>query len=536
MPSHHHHHRSTPLLSATAASSSSSSSSQSFVSKLLLLLTLLPLSLAALAFVLQWRGGGVSDPTIATSAAYSRWAPRGSHHEIFPGMETFSSLSPKSHSSSDCINLGRTSSHSLPYYGDWKFGFEANLRPKICITTSTSAGLEQILPWMFYHRVLGVTNFFLFVEGHAASPNVSKVLESLPGVKVVYRTKELEEQQAKSRIWNETWLSSFFYKPCNYELFVKQSLNMEMAIVMARDAGMEWILHLDTDELIHPAGAREYSLRQLLLDVPSNVDMESSVERDDIKDPFTEVSMFKKNYDHLPKDTYFGMYKESTRGNPNYFLTYGNGKAAARIQDHLRPNGAHRWHNYMKTPNEIKLEEAAVLHYTYAKFSDLTSRRDRCGCKPTKDDVKRCFMLEFDRAAFIIASTQTEEEMLNWYRERVVWGDKDLRLKLLRKGILTRIYAPMAIIQGLRESGVFSSVIANAPTTISKDKFLASIDSSNSSRVVSPTTHASRKIGRSRQQQTSARKVLEIETNATDEAAAVPPLSPPAWTMTTFEQ
>lgn len=37
-----------------------------------------------------------------------------------------------------------------------------------------------------------------------------------------------------SRIWNETWLSSFFYKPCNYELFVKQSLNMEMAIVRAR--------------------------------------------------------------------------------------------------------------------------------------------------------------------------------------------------------------------------------------------------------------------------------------------------------------
>lgn len=60
--------------------------------------------------------------------------------------------------------------------------------------------------------------------------------------------------------------------------------------------------------------------------------------------------MFKKNYDHLPKDVYFGNYKEATRGNPNYFLTYGNGKSAARIQDHLRPNGAHRWHNYMKTP------------------------------------------------------------------------------------------------------------------------------------------------------------------------------------------
>lgn len=54
--------------------------------------------------------------------------------------------------------------------------------------------------------------------------------------------------------------------------------------------------------------------------------------------------------------------------------------------------------------SEVKFDEAAVLHYTYTKFSDLTSRRDRCGCKPTKEEVKRCFMLEFDRAVSIKAS------------------------------------------------------------------------------------------------------------------------------------
>ncbi|XP_062200667.1 glycosyltransferase-like KOBITO 1 isoform X2 [Phragmites australis] len=283
---------------------------------------------------------------------------------------------------------------------------------------------------------------------------------------------------------------------------------MEMAIVMARDVGMDWIIHLDTDELLYPGGAAEYSVRRSLAEVPRDADMvifpnyESSVERHNIKDPFSEntpirrsrrprsiswrrtfvnqcikvrrlakkrrclailclpirvagrsstlyselnvlVSMFKKNYDHLHKDTYFGMNKEATRGNPNYFLTYGNGKSAARIQDHLCPNGALRWHNYAKSPNEIKLEEAAVLHYTYTKFSDLTFRRDRCGCKPTIEDVKRCFMLDFDRAAFIIASTASEEEMRRWYNERVVWNDKQLNLKLLRKGMLTRIYTPI---------------------------------------------------------------------------------------------
>ncbi|XP_050383222.1 glycosyltransferase-like At2g41451 [Argentina anserina] len=499
--------------------SSSSSSFQTLASRLLLLLTVLPLTLAVFAFFLQWRGG-LTDPL-------TRWSP--DHHQ-FPGMAGL-----LDHSSSDCLGpLARTHSPSFPYYRDWEFDFSASdLTPKICIQTSTSAGLEQTLPWIYYHKVIGVSNFLLFVEGKAASPNVSKVLETIPGVKVIHRTRELEEQQAKSRIWNETWLSSFFYKPCNYELFVKQSLNMEMAIVMAREAGMDWIIHLDTDELIYPAGAREYSLRQLLSDVPGDADAvifpnyESSVERDDIKEPFSEVSMFKKNYDHLPKDVYFGNYKEATRGNPNYFLTYGNGKSAARIQDHLRPNGAHRWHNYMKTPNEIKLEEAAILHYTYPKFSDLTSRRDRCGCKPTKEDVKRCFMLEFDRAAFIIASTATQDEMLSWYRERIVWTDKSLNLKLSRKGILTRIYAPMSIIQGLKESGVFSSLIASAAqATLSKDQFLSSVESSNSSRETTSGAITSRKIGKTIDSQATARKVLEF-TGDTFNPLAVAPLPPP---------
>ncbi|CAI8596785.1 unnamed protein product [Vicia faba] len=152
-------------------------------------------------------------------------------------------------------------------------------------------------------------------------------------------------------------------------------------------------------------------------------------------------------------------------------------------------------------------------------------RRDRCGCKPTKEDVKRCFMLEFDRSAFIIASTATEEEMLKWYNEHVVWGDKELKIKLLRKGILTRIYAPTVIIQSLRESGVFSSIIASAPT-LSKDKFLHSIDSSNSTRVVASIFHSSRKVGRIKESQATARRILDLESSVFQESA-VPPESPP---------
>lgn len=82
-----------------------------------------------------------------------------------------------------------------------------------------------------------------------------------------------------------------------------------------------------------------------------------------------------------------------------------------------------------------------------------------------------------------------------------------------------------AIIQGLRESDVFSSVIASAPSALSKEKFFLSIDSSNSSKAVASESLPSRKLGRSRNQATS-RKVLDAEI-ASFQEAAIPPLSPP---------
>ncbi|KAL6997559.1 hypothetical protein U1Q18_007686 [Sarracenia purpurea var. burkii] len=104
------------------SSSSSSSSSQRFTSRLLLMLTVLPLTLAAMAFVLQWRGG-LNDPT----------TPWSSDHREFPGMGSsgpvHSSAVP---SSSDCLDLlGRSRSPSFPYYRGWNFSFGPDLSPKV---------------------------------------------------------------------------------------------------------------------------------------------------------------------------------------------------------------------------------------------------------------------------------------------------------------------------------------------------------------------------------------------------------------------
>jgi hypothetical protein len=179
---------------------------------------------------------------------------------------------------------------------------------------------------------------------------------------------------------------------------------------------------------------------------------ESLAEHEHVEDPFLEVTLFKKSYAHVNQKEYFSNYGVIARGNPNYFTTYGNGKSAARVKEGLRPNGAHRWHNYLSVPKEWSSEQAAVLHYTYNKFSDLKSRRDRCDCAPTKQDAEKCFILDFDRIAFLEASLKDDDELMDFFKERLVWNEKDVVLDLIHKGVFGRMYEPQLLIRGVKQA------------------------------------------------------------------------------------
>ena len=227
---------------------------------------------------------------------------------------------------------------------------------------------------------------------------------------------------------------------------------------MAKSDNADWILHVDTDELIYPGGSYTYSLIEVLQSVPSHVDLlifpnyESLAESDDVADPFTEVTLFKKSYAHVDSEDYYKAYGTVARGNPNYYTTYGNGKSAARVIPGLRSNGAHRWHNYQSSPTEWSSEEAAVLHYTYNKFSDLKSRRDRCDCAPTKEDAEKCFILPFDRLAFLEASLKNDAELMEFFRDRLVWDDEDVVINLVHKGLFGRLYEPQLLVRGITQA------------------------------------------------------------------------------------
>jgi hypothetical protein len=193
-------------------------------------------------------------------------------------------------------------------------------------------------------------------------------------------------------------------------------------------------------------------------------------------------------------------YRAVTQQNPNYFLTYGNGKSAARVQPGLRPNGAHRFHNYGKQPKEMKAAEAAVLHFTYTTFADILARKSRCDCpkvgwcrltlsnltlkapglkllkltrhdplsnfafkinlrRYTKDEesLKQCFILEFDRVVYTKWDEMSEEQMREFYNERVVYRDAELKKKILSNGLFARMYTPKLIMDGIKQAEMYDA-------------------------------------------------------------------------------
>ena len=144
---------------------------------------------------------------------------------------------------------------------------------RVMISTTTADSLGKILDWVDYHKLVGVDDFFVFVEGRAAAPEVVEALRAAGGVRVWEPGAALDARRAKSRIWKEPWLGKFFDKPCNNELFVRQSLNMEIAIQTAQREKIDWHVHVDTDELLHPAGAKNgFGIKSLLASLPPDVD------------------------------------------------------------------------------------------------------------------------------------------------------------------------------------------------------------------------------------------------------------------------
>lgn len=318
------------------------------------------------------------------------------------------------------------------------------------VTTLRDAGgmIDSFIAW---HLEIGFERLFLFFDD-PGDPDLPR-LAGHPRVTAVAHDDDLRAR------WKALPEHAEFGAFTEREVMARQVLNVGVAMEMAARDGLDWLLHIDADELFFSPSAPVPGLFGLLAsDTVPFPNFEAVPESDTIRDPFREVDLFKiaPALDPGPHTPAGAALLQATPQLPAdfHFHFYSNGKSAVRLcAANMRPNGVH---SFARNDGQAKVSPppaAYVLHYACCGFDAFWTKYARLGRFSDRwfgrDDIRAGIgPLHLD--ARDIVATGDREAALDFYRRRVAIEDRERAEALVAHGILMRITDPRRILAAIR--------------------------------------------------------------------------------------
>lgn len=289
-----------------------------------------------------------------------------------------------------------------------------------------------------YHLSVGFDHLFLFFD----DPNDASFdrYEGYPAITAIRNTKSLHRQ------WLQTWSATENYPFANQEVMARQIMNADVAVQMARQRGVDWLLHIDSDELFYSPNesvADHFAgLSARGLDVTRYLNHEAMPETSRIQNFFTEVSLFKRNRNTFtPQQANWFSSHVELQG--PYFSFYDNGKAAALVTESTRPMGVH---GFEGTTEPVCLTcGPVILHFPCCGFDHFLAKYQTLGKFGDR---------WFDRGEAItevapvhgwsrdVVQTDDVARIRRFYNEVFIHRFDHVKDACLRKGIFTRVQLP----------------------------------------------------------------------------------------------
>src|SRR5437870_9562250 len=167
------------------------------------------------------------------------------------------------------------------------------------VTTLKQPG-PSLASFLRYHSAIGFARIFLFFDD--PSDSYIQTARKFRNVWIIKNDARLR------RKWRETrtaLTNPSLYQFVDVELKVRQTLNVEIAIELARRENIDWLLHIDCDELFYPskgdAPAHFAAMSKRKLNNLIYANYEGLPEAVEIDDYFKKVTLFKKNAYFFPK-------------------------------------------------------------------------------------------------------------------------------------------------------------------------------------------------------------------------------------------
>lgn len=301
------------------------------------------------------------------------------------------------------------------------------------VTTLTNAE-DVIDTFLDYHLKLGFDQIFLFFD----NPN-DELFEKLANTDSICLFKN--DNILRER-WEETKAFDQFHPFIAKEVMARQILNMEIAIQECLNKGIQWLLHIDIDELF-------YSPKQSIVEHFNAMEKkgihniqylnhEAIPETIAIGDYFKEVSLFKRNAKTINYQNEIIEQNIIKSTGDKYFLFYGNGKSACRIKNGTYPKGIREFENGSE---QTIIHDPSILHYPccgithfYKKYQTLKKFSDKWfGI----DDIRSLIPTHIE--ARDIFTTNNAELIKKFYEDNFIRKPLMHYDEFLRKNIYFRV-------------------------------------------------------------------------------------------------
>jgi len=301
-----------------------------------------------------------------------------------------------------------------------------------CIFTLKNEA-ELIAYNMLYHRHIGVTDFFVFLDN--STDDTKSTISSMPDTKVF-----------ENMSYDELLPYSLDKPELDHDLIrekfsahngVRQILHSNMALDICRKEGIDFLIHIDPDELIclNPDVVQEGSLKSYLENLP---DSAGAVIFENIESvpmeivsafPFRDV-LFKntlpgnESFNNLPKtavlDPYTGKVVQT-----GWFWGHTSGKLAVRVTPEAY--FSHFVHSFHTNGQIIK--EKYLLHYNILNFHHFLVKYKNFKDFPQFTSFGHKVRPLRTLFVRLVNDTQeTGEELMEYYKNHIKYTNQDIQI------------------------------------------------------------------------------------------------------------
>jgi len=253
----------------------------------------------------------------------------------------------------------------------------AGRAPRIALTLTVKMEHALLRRNVLYHHYLGVDEFYVYADDPA-----DDTVDTVADLPFVHCRPTVPAEQYRGHPAFARYVEQYG------QIASRQVLNTFDAMIAARRAGADWLVHLDTDELLclDTEAARPGHLRERLAEFPPDVEaavfepLEIAQTEQAYENVFAEATLFKRPIREIKRrvpDPASGRMVSI----PSY---YGHvaGKSGVRLTADARPLGPHR---FGRMSDETRLPAAtagSVLHYYAYSFEDFHKKFENMKAEP----------------------------------------------------------------------------------------------------------------------------------------------------------